>query len=64
MLKKVPERSVEGEEGSRVWFVYSGMGTQWAGMGRQLLTLLPVFKVAMFFRLLFKLNTKVLHGRT
>lgn len=33
--------------GGKICFVFSGMGTQWAGMGRQLYRTEPVFKEAM-----------------
>ncbi|KAG8224696.1 hypothetical protein J437_LFUL006083 [Ladona fulva] len=35
-----------GTEGRPVWWVFSGMGTQWAGMGKDLLMHLPPFASA------------------
>lgn len=46
-LPKIRQRQIEYNSGSKkqIWFVYSGMGSQWVGMGEALLKL-PVFEAA------------------
>lgn len=37
-LPKIKQRQIEYNSGSKkqIWFVYSGMGSQWVGMGKLL----------------------------